>query len=89
MRQTGTLGRWFSWSPWAHTYLDDFSVWKMSLEDCVKRVKDPDDDDIGFGDLKKAAKRTTPFESLNKLREQGADDDDDGDTYCKGLQELE
>ena len=33
--------------------------------------------DIGFSDLKKAAKATTPLESLNKLREQGGDDDDD------------
>ena len=49
----------------------------MVLEDCVASVKDPDDDDIGFSDLKKAAKATTPLESLNKLREQGGDDDDD------------
>ena len=70
------LGRWFSWNQSAYSFLDDFSAWKMVLEDCVAAVKDPDDDDIGFSDLKKAAKATTPLESLNKLRQQGGDDDD-------------
>ena len=43
----------------------------------MKRVKDPDDDDVGFGDLKKAAKATTPFESEGDLKKAAKNKDDD------------
>ena len=44
----------------------------MILEDFTQTRKDPDDALEKFDELDKAAKATTPFQTLTKLREEGA-----------------
>ena len=68
------LGRWFSWNQAAQEKLADFTAWKLILEDYVELSGDPDDDQVKFDELNKAAAQKTPLDTLDKMRQQGGFD---------------